>query len=348
MTKARASSLTTRDLQKLAVSEVKRSPSTPSLRPPKKPMFPSAVGNLPTIEDDPPQLPIIVPSITLSTELKDPSSASSASSLSSEESSNQPSTAATSPTSHSISSSSDAEHDENDIDVRTFLAAPRLTQRVRLKSGRVVSFSEVGDRNGFPVFVFLGMGCVRYFIAFFDDLASSYGLRLICPDRPGVGLSDDVKADEQQVLKWPGMVSRAAQVGSTSLLSQSFVIFTFTIMQQIFANEGYNFINRRNRGVVWITQHQKVLHYGSQCRRSFRVGLRLEDSASSTGHDIPRLSVGQHDRSKQLQVASFRTDTHHEVHKHSRDLATADDVWPTTILDQAVPPKIWRSRVAND
>ncbi|CAG8621659.1 5249_t:CDS:2 [Funneliformis mosseae] len=84
--------------------------------------------------------------------------------------------------------------------------------RVRLSSGRVVSFSEVGDRNGYPVFVFLGMGCVRYFIAFFDDLATSYNLRLICPDRPGIGLSDDVKAEEQQVLKWPDVIEELCDI----------------------------------------------------------------------------------------------------------------------------------------
>ncbi|CAG8743099.1 14127_t:CDS:2, partial [Ambispora leptoticha] len=80
--------------------------------------------------------------------------------------------------------------------------------------GRVLSFSEVGDRNGFPVFVFLGMGCVRYFIAFFDDLAASYGLRLICPDRPGVGLSDNVKVEEQQVLKWPEVIEELCDIMS--------------------------------------------------------------------------------------------------------------------------------------
>ncbi|CAI2162353.1 12132_t:CDS:2 [Funneliformis geosporum] len=83
---------------------------------------------------------------------------------------------------------------------------------MQLSSGRVVSFSEVGDRNGFPVFVFLGMGCVRYFIAFFDDLATSYNLRLICPDRPGIGLSDDVKAEEQQVLKWPDVIEELCDI----------------------------------------------------------------------------------------------------------------------------------------
>ncbi|CAG8467795.1 4459_t:CDS:2, partial [Acaulospora colombiana] len=108
--------------------------------------------------------------------------------------------------------SSDQTVDENHLDITTFLAAPRLTQRVRLSSGRVVSFSEVGDRNGFPVFVFLGMGCVRYFIAFFDELAMSYGLRLICPDRPGIGLSDDVKTDEQDVLKWPDVIDELCNI----------------------------------------------------------------------------------------------------------------------------------------
>ena len=152
--------------------------------------------------DDPPQLPPLLPSITLSqdyaSELSSTTSSPSISSISTTSSIQSPSTT-------SLSSNETAE-DDNSLDIKVFLAAPRLTQRVRLKNGRVVSFSEVGDRNGFPVFVFLGMGCVRYFIAFFDDLASSYGLRLICPDRPGVGLSDDVKVEEQQVLKWPGNI----------------------------------------------------------------------------------------------------------------------------------------------
>ncbi|RHZ76474.1 hypothetical protein Glove_197g53 [Diversispora epigaea] len=145
-----------------------------------------------------PQIPPILPSITLTTETLPDSSSTSA-------------TTSTihSPTTTSISSD---EITEEDLDITAFLAAPRLTQRVRLKNGRVVSFSEVGDRNGFPVFIFLGMGCVRYFIAFFDDLASSYGLRLICPDRPGVGLSDDVKTEDQHVLKWPEVIEELCEI----------------------------------------------------------------------------------------------------------------------------------------
>ena len=137
------------------------------------------------------------------------------------------STTSSSTTSNSTSETSDPPETSTNshMEITTFLAAPRLTQRVRLSSGRVVSFSEVGDRNGFPVFVFLGMGCVRYFIAFFDDLATSYNLRLICPDRPGIGLSDDVKAEDQQVLKWPGKKKTFKKKSLYFLLSFILIIY---------------------------------------------------------------------------------------------------------------------------
>jgi hypothetical protein len=41
------------------------------------------------------------------------------------------------------------------------LSNPKLTQRIRLTSGRILSFSEVGDENGWPVFCFTGMGLNR-------------------------------------------------------------------------------------------------------------------------------------------------------------------------------------------
>ncbi|RIA86843.1 Alpha/Beta hydrolase protein [Glomus cerebriforme] len=176
--------------------------SNPIPRPPSTPTLRSLSS------DDPPQLPPLLPSITLS---QDYASESSSATSSPSTSSINTTSSIQSPSTASLSSNETTE-DDNSLDIKVFLAAPRLTQRVRLKNGRVVSFSEVGDRNGFPVFVFLGMGCVRYFIAFFDDLASSYGLRLICPDRPGVGLSDDVKVEEQQVLKWPDVIKELCEM----------------------------------------------------------------------------------------------------------------------------------------
>ncbi|KAF2664887.1 alpha/beta-hydrolase [Microthyrium microscopicum] len=74
--------------------------------------------------------------------------------------------------------------------VESFIHAQRLSQKIRHpESGRVVSFSEVGAPKGNVVFCCVGMGLTRYVTAFYDELASTLNLRLITPDRPGVGES---------------------------------------------------------------------------------------------------------------------------------------------------------------
>lgn len=93
--------------------------------------------------------------------------------------------------------------DSIDDDVDAFLYSPRLTQKVREpNTGRTICFSEVGDPEGFAVFVCVGMGLTRYVTAFYDELATSLKLRLITPDRPGVGES---QSDPHGTpLSWPG------------------------------------------------------------------------------------------------------------------------------------------------
>ncbi len=89
--------------------------------------------------------------------------------------------------------------------VEAFLTAPRLSQRVKHPmSGRVISFSEVGDPDGFAVFCCVGMGLTRYITAFYDELALTLKLRLITPDRPGVGESERYADGEGTPLSWPG------------------------------------------------------------------------------------------------------------------------------------------------
>jgi len=72
-----------------------------------------------------------------------------------------------------------------------FLRHQRLNQTVRHpKTGRKIAFAEVGDPNGAVVFVCVGMGLTRFVSTFYDELASTLKLRLITPDRPGVGGSE--------------------------------------------------------------------------------------------------------------------------------------------------------------
>ena len=98
-----------------------------------------------------------------------------------------------------------AEEDPIDAQVDEFLAAPRLSQKITDPyTGRVIAFSEVGDPDGAAVICCVGMGLTRYLTAFYDDLARTLKLRLITPDRPGVGESDAYVDGSDTPLGWPG------------------------------------------------------------------------------------------------------------------------------------------------
>ncbi|MCJ1268131.1 hypothetical protein MMC22_008017 [Lobaria immixta] len=102
--------------------------------------------------------------------------------------------------------------DSIDTAVDDYISSPRLSQKItHPQTGRVISFSEVGDPNGSVVFCCVGMGLTRYVTAFYDELALTLKLRLITPDRPGVGGSE-VHADSSDTpLGWPDDVLAICQ-----------------------------------------------------------------------------------------------------------------------------------------
>jgi pimeloyl-ACP methyl ester carboxylesterase len=109
--------------------------------------------------------------------------------------------------------------------VDTYLKSPRLTQRVRHpQTGRVIAFSEVGDPEGFVVFCCVGMGLTRYLTAFYDELARTLKLRLITPDRPGVGESEACTDGSGKPLNWADdvtIICRQLGITKFSLLAHS-------------------------------------------------------------------------------------------------------------------------------
>ncbi|KAF8461862.1 hypothetical protein BDZ91DRAFT_797636 [Kalaharituber pfeilii] len=115
--------------------------------------------------------------------------------------------------------------DSIDDAVDAYLCSPRLSQKLRMPStGRTISFSEVGDPNGYAVFCCVGMGLTRFITAFYDELALSLGLRLITPDRPGVGDSDPIDESERTVLNWPDdvlYICQSLKITKFSLLAHS-------------------------------------------------------------------------------------------------------------------------------
>src|SRR4030095_9022898 len=81
-----------------------------------------------------------------------------------------------------------------------------------LRDRRRLQVLEIGKRNGFPIFHFHGNGSSRLEIFTVKSRAEPLGLRLICPDRPGIGGSDN--KPDYQMLDWPDdVVDVADQLG---------------------------------------------------------------------------------------------------------------------------------------
>lgn len=102
--------------------------------------------------------------------------------------------------------------DSIDGAVESYLCSPRLSQKIsHPQTGRIISFSEVGDADGSAVFCCVGMGLTRYITAFYDELALTLKLRLITPDRPGVGDSEAYADGTATPLSWPDDVYAICQ-----------------------------------------------------------------------------------------------------------------------------------------
>jgi hypothetical protein len=75
--------------------------------------------------------------------------------------------------------------------VAQYLRSARLTTLLKLTRSPhasadnplTVSLSDLGSRTGYPIVVFLGLGCVRHLMGIYDEMAECMGLRLITIDR---------------------------------------------------------------------------------------------------------------------------------------------------------------------
>ena len=109
--------------------------------------------------------------------------------------------------------------------VDQYILSSRLSQKISdPQTGRIILFSEVGDPEGSVVFCCVGMGLTRFITAFYDELASTLKLRLVTPDRPGVGGSESYMNGLDTPLGWPDDVRAICQhlkITKFSLLAHS-------------------------------------------------------------------------------------------------------------------------------
>ena len=79
---------------------------------------------------------------------------------------------------------------------------------IRLDDGRRLGYAEYGDPEGAPVIFFNGAPATRIQGAMVAEVATRSKVRLICPDRPGYGLSDQKRG--RLLIDWPADVVQLA------------------------------------------------------------------------------------------------------------------------------------------
>jgi pimeloyl-ACP methyl ester carboxylesterase len=83
---------------------------------------------------------------------------------------------------------------------------------ITLSSGRRLGYAEYGDPNGVPMLYFHGWPSSRLQGELVDKIGRARGIRVIAPDRPGIGLSEFQPG--RTLLDWPPVVEElTAQLG---------------------------------------------------------------------------------------------------------------------------------------
>lgn len=101
-------------------------------------------------------------------------------------------------------------------------AASLQGERVRITGGRRVGLLTLGDPDGTPVMLFHGEPGSRFGYELMDAPARERGVRLLCVERPGIGLSDP--KDGHSVTGWAADTSALADalgIGRFAILAHS-------------------------------------------------------------------------------------------------------------------------------
>ncbi|KAI3487564.1 hypothetical protein L1887_48455 [Cichorium endivia] len=180
-----------------------------------------------------------------------------------------------------------------------------------------VSFADVGLPSGHPVMVFLGLGASRHLIGLYDDLATLFGLRLVCIDRWGIGRTDHVAPESRSILGWSFVVEQVADLlglGKYAVVAHSaggpfaaalallfpervqgpvHLLAPWTGMQQ---DSGYRWLRYIPDGVIktaqaaeWRIQNWKLGKEGTRIASKTLPAQGGDDAAPRS----PRLGVGE-------------------------------------------------------
>jgi pimeloyl-ACP methyl ester carboxylesterase len=84
----------------------------------------------------------------------------------------------------------------------------RTDNTINLLDGRILGYAEYGDSLGYPIFYFHGGQESRLSSMFMDTTAKKLNIRIISPDRPGIGIS--TFQDKRQFIDWGSDIAQLA------------------------------------------------------------------------------------------------------------------------------------------
>ncbi|KAG8219974.1 hypothetical protein J3R82DRAFT_979 [Butyriboletus roseoflavus] len=117
--------------------------------------------------------------------------------------------------------------------IAEYLRSARLTMLLKLTRyphasldhPLTVSLADMGDPNGFPLVVFLGLGCVRHIMGLYDEMADCLGIRLIAIDRWGLGRTEVPQSKSARgIMEWASAVEEVLdqlQIYECSVMAHS-------------------------------------------------------------------------------------------------------------------------------
>ncbi|WP_254839212.1 alpha/beta fold hydrolase [Natronomonas marina] len=100
----------------------------------------------------------------------------------------------------------DTDPDSKALQVAADIA--RNPRTVTVRDGREIGYADVGDPDGTPLVVFHGFPNSRVFGAMFDEVGREYGVRIVAPERPGMGVS--TPDPDRELTDWPDDVRDVA------------------------------------------------------------------------------------------------------------------------------------------
>jgi pimeloyl-ACP methyl ester carboxylesterase len=156
----------------------------------------------------------------------------------------------------------------------------RAAQTITLRDGRTLGYAEYGDPNGKPLLWFHGFPGCRLDGKLVEEAAGAAGVRVIAPDRPGMGLSTFQPA--RTFLDWPGAVRQLADslglerfavagisgggpyatvcaLKLADRLTAAGIISGVGPLRAKRATEG---MSRQNRALFWLGRHTPLLPEG--------------------------------------------------------------------------------------